>query len=151
MIIAIDFDGTIVENKYPAIGREKPFAIETLLKIQKELNHQLILWTVRENGLLNEAVTYCQERGLNFYAVNKNHPDEQTEGGYHKLKADLFIDDRNIGGLPDWGFIYRMIQEQRVDDTFEAVFRNAFDCSLANYLKRDIFLRIGVLLERRLR
>lgn len=30
MIIAVDFDGTIVEHKYPEIGRERPFAITTL-------------------------------------------------------------------------------------------------------------------------
>ena len=51
MIIAVDFDGTIVEHKYPAIGRELPFAIETLRKLQSE-RHKLILWTVREGGLL---------------------------------------------------------------------------------------------------
>ena len=51
MIIAIDFDGTIVEHKYPQMGRPIPFAIETLLQLQKE-NHKLILWTVREVDLL---------------------------------------------------------------------------------------------------
>ena len=47
MIIAVDFDGTIVEHKYPEIGRELPFAIETLKKLQQE-RHRLILWSVRE-------------------------------------------------------------------------------------------------------
>ena len=55
MIIAVDFDGTIVEHKYPAIGRELPFAIETLRKLQSE-RHKLILWTVREGVLLEEAL-----------------------------------------------------------------------------------------------
>lgn len=45
MIIAVDFDGTIVEHKYPEIGRELPFAIETLKKLQQE-RHRLILWSV---------------------------------------------------------------------------------------------------------
>ena len=44
MIIAVDFDGTIVEHKYPEIGRELPFAIETLKKLQQE-RHRLILWS----------------------------------------------------------------------------------------------------------
>lgn len=57
MIIAVDFDGTIVEHRYPEIGKEKPFAISTLKKLQAE-RHQLILWTVREGRLLNEAVGY---------------------------------------------------------------------------------------------
>ena len=50
MIIAVDFDGTIVEHKYPEIGRI-PFAIETLKKLQQE-RHRLILWSVREGKLL---------------------------------------------------------------------------------------------------
>ena len=63
MIIAVDFDGTIVEHKYPEIGRELPFAIETLKKLQQE-RHRLILWSVREGKLLQEAVDFCRERGL---------------------------------------------------------------------------------------
>ena len=54
MIIAVDFDGTIVEHRYPEIGREKPFAFDTLKMLQKE-GHRLILWTVREDKLLEEA------------------------------------------------------------------------------------------------
>lgn len=107
MIIAVDFDGTIVEHRYPEIGRELPFAIETLKKLQQD-RHKLILWSVREGELLQEAVEFCRARGLEFYAVNKNYPEEETEHDHfsRKLKADLFIDDRNLGGLPDWGTIY---------------------------------------------
>lgn len=110
MIIAVDFDGTIVEHQYPAIGREKPFAIETLKKLAEE-HHRLILWTVREGKLLQEAVEFCKERGLEFYAVNRNYPEEK-EAKERKLKAELWIDDRNLGGLPDWGTIYRIIKEK---------------------------------------
>ena len=109
MIIAVDFDGTIVEHQYPKIGPEKPFAIDTLKKLAKE-NHRLILWTVREGKLLQEAVNYCKERGLEFYAINRNYPEEKYIKE-RKLKAELWIDDRNLGGLPDWGTIYRMIHD----------------------------------------
>ena len=114
MIIAVDFDGTIVEHKYPEIGRELPFAIETLKKLQQE-RHRLILWSVREGKLLQEAVDFCRERGLEFYAVNSNYAEETLESNHYsrKLKADLFIDDRNLGGLPDWGLIYQMIKEHK--------------------------------------
>ena len=78
MIIAVDFDGTIVENNYPGIGREMPFATEVLKKLQQE-NHRLILWTVREGKLLEEAVAFCRERGLEFYAVNRDYPEEEKE------------------------------------------------------------------------
>ena len=109
MNIAIDFDGTIVEHEYPAIGKPIPFAIETLLQLQKE-NHKLILWTVREGDLLQEAVDYCEQRGLYFYAVNENYMGEDRSKAGRKLGVDMLIDDRNLGGLPDWGVIYNAVQ-----------------------------------------
>lgn len=111
MIIAVDFDGTIVEHKYPEIGNELPFATATLRMLAEE-NHRLILWTVRHGELLQEAVDWCKERGVEFYAVNKNYPEEKVdnEDGYCKINAELFIDDRNLGGLPDWGEIYQMVK-----------------------------------------
>lgn len=117
MIIAVDFDGTIVKHKYPAIGEEIPFAVETLKMLQEE-RHRLILWTVREGELLDEAVEWCRERGLEFYAVNRDFPEEDSTGaGFsRKLKADLFIDDRSFGGLPDWGVIYHRIRAGKAHD-----------------------------------
>ena len=110
MTIAVDFDGTIVTHEYPNIGKPIPFAIETLKKLQQEDHHQIILWSCREGDLLKEAVDYCAAKGLGFYAVNSNFPEETAEiVRARKLEADLFIDDRNLGGLPDWGVIYQMI------------------------------------------
>lgn len=121
MTIAIDFDGTIVEHRYPKIGPEIPFATETLKMLIKD-HHRLILWTVREGELLKEAVEWCRERGVEFYAVNQDYPEEEKRdrGFSRKLKADLFIDDRNLGGLPDWGDIYRMISNKL---TYEDMYR----------------------------
>ena len=114
MTIAIDFDGTIVEHRYPEIGPEIPFAIDTLKMLIND-RHRLILWSVREGILLEEAVEYCRKRGVEFYAVNKDYPEEKTtdRNFSRKLKVDLFIDDRNLGGIPDWGTIYRMINEKK--------------------------------------
>lgn len=112
MIIAIDFDGTIVEHAYPEIGKPIPFAIDTLLQMQKD-GHKLILWTVRRGQLLQDAIDYCAQRGLYFYAENENYRGETKEKGEElsrKLGADLFIDDRNLGGLPDWGVIYNAVK-----------------------------------------
>ena len=111
--IAVDFDGTIVTHEYPKIGTEIPFAIETLKMLIRD-HHRLILWSVREGHLLQEAVDWCKERGVEFWAVNKDYPEESLENNNHfsrKLKADYFIDDRNIGGLPDWGQIYQMVHD----------------------------------------
>ena len=114
MIIAVDFDGTIVEHKYPSIGEELPFATSTL-RMLADQKHRLVLWTVRRGKLLEEAVEWCRKRGVEFYAVNKNFPEEVVEGndGFCKINADIFIDDRNLGGIPDWGTIYKMITEKK--------------------------------------
>ena len=113
MKIAVDFDGTIVIHRYPAIGEEIPFATETLKMLIKD-GHQLILWSVREGTLLQEAIDWCKERGVEFLAVNRDYPEEKLENNNHysrKLKADMFIDDRNVGGLLEWGQIYHMIHD----------------------------------------
>ena len=115
MTIAVDFDGTIVTHKYPNIGEEIPFAVDTL-KMLRQDGHKLILWSVREGELLDAAVQWCRDRGLEFYAVNRDYPEETTGNNPHfsrKLKVDMFIDDRNLGGLPDWGTIYQMISQHQ--------------------------------------
>lgn len=109
MIIAVDFDGTIVEHRYPAIGKEILFALDTIKELQKR-KHQIILWTYRVGKELDDAVEYCLKRGVEFYAINKNYPEEQfDETISRKINADLYIDDRNFGGLPGWGEIFQQI------------------------------------------
>ena len=114
-IIAVDFDGTIVTHEYPNIGEELPFATETLRMLIRD-HHRVILWSVREGKLLQDAIDWCRERGVEFYAVNRDYPEEEKEKNNHysrKLKADYFIDDRGIGGLPDWGQIYQIISQDK--------------------------------------
>ena len=109
LIIAVDFDGTIVADAYPKIGKPMLFAFETLKKLQSE-GHRLILWTYRNEEKLEEAVLFCKKNGIEFYAVNKNFPEENyDEKDSRKIHADLFIDDRNIGGFLGWSEIYKLI------------------------------------------
>jgi 2-hydroxy-3-keto-5-methylthiopentenyl-1-phosphate phosphatase len=111
-VIAVDFDGTIVEDKYPKIGKAMPFAFETLKILEKE-GHRLILWTYRKEQELQDAVDFCKENGLEFYAVNKSFPEEVfTESTRRKLHVDLFIDDKNLGGFPGWGQVYQMLKNE---------------------------------------
>jgi hydroxymethylpyrimidine pyrophosphatase-like HAD family hydrolase len=113
MKIAVDFDGTIVEHKYPDIGKERLFAFETLKALQND-GHQLILWTIRTGKELEEAVEYCRKNGVEFYAVNKNYPEEEFDeiSTSRKVLVDMYIDDRNVGGLPGWGEIYHLINPE---------------------------------------
>ena len=141
MVIAVDFDGTIVEHRYPSIGKELPFAIETLRKLAEE-GHRLILWTVREGQYLDEAVEFCRSRGLEFYAINRDYPEEVQEHNHHftrKLKADLWIDDRNLGGLPDWGTIYEMIHHRL---TYEDLMHRYESNDRHSAPKKNLFQRL---------
>jgi hydroxymethylpyrimidine pyrophosphatase-like HAD family hydrolase len=111
-VIAVDFDGTIVEHKYPAIGKEMLFAFATLKALQQK-GHKLILWTIRTGELLDEAVDYCQKNGVVFYAVNKNYPEEKLDNRTsRKLNADVFIDDRNLGGFVGWSEVWNTLHPE---------------------------------------
>tara|TARA_R110000787_G_scaffold71771_3_gene159819 strand:+ start:16152 stop:16547 length:396 start_codon:yes stop_codon:yes gene_type:complete len=114
LTIAVDFDGTIVDDAYPKVGKEKLFAFETLKKLQ-EKGHRLILWTYRSGRTLEEAVEFCKENGITFYSVNNSFPEEIFEDKYsRKINADVFIDDRNIGGMLGWGEIYQTLIKEEI-------------------------------------
>lgn len=141
MIIAVDFDGTIVEHKYPKIGNEIPFAVETLIKLQKEHHHRLILWTFRIGKELDEAVEFCKSKGLIFYSHNAAYPGEIIDSKTpRKLYADVYIDDKNVGGLPDWGFIYQQITNPDCIEIYSRLENKK--------IQKNIFIRFGEWLER---
>lgn len=137
MKIAVDFDGTIVEHEYPDIGKEKLFAFQTLKALQDQ-HHELILWTFRSGKLLDEAVEYCRKNGIEFYAVNKSYPEEEFDENEvsRKIHADLFIDDRNIGGFPGWGEVWLMINPSE-DISFEEKMKQ-FQSRKPSFLNRLI-------------
>lgn len=109
-LIAVDFDGTIVEDKYPQVGKPMLFVFDTLKKLQQD-GHRLILWTYRHGPALDAAVSFCRENGIEFYAVNSTFDGEEfnVRKQSRKINADIFIDDRNVGGFPGWGEVYQMI------------------------------------------
>lgn len=107
--IAVDFDGTIVDNNYPDIGKPKLFAFETLKTLQRN-DCQLILWTYRSGKTLEEAIDFCREKGIEFYAVNNSYPEETySEEISRKINVDIFIDDKNLGGFPGWSEVWQEI------------------------------------------
>ncbi len=108
-VIAVDFDGTIVEHDYPKIGKEMLFAFATLKALQSK-GHKLILWTYRHGNLLHEAVDYCKKNGVEFYAINRNYPEEKWDDSVpRKVNADVFIDDRNVGGFIGWSEVWQTL------------------------------------------
>jgi hypothetical protein len=127
--IAIDFDGTIVDHEYPAIGKEKLFAFNTLKELDK-MGARLILWTFRCGKELEDAVEFCRNNGVEFYAVNKNYPEEIfDETISRKIDADIYIDDKNIGGFQGWSEIWQMlnpfeIHQQEAEKRLTSVSKN---------------------------
>lgn len=102
-IIAIDFDGTIVEDAYPDVGRPMPGALETI-RMLIENGDKLILWTCRENADLKRAVDFLAQHKIVFEAVNQSHPkcDYAHLPLGRKAYAHLYIDDKMFGGFPGW-------------------------------------------------
>lgn len=107
MIIAVDFDGTIIEaGHFPNLGPALPHAFEVLKKLQ-EKGHQLILWTCRGKKSLDTAVEFCKENGLVFDAINENINKEYYNNNSNKIVANIYIDDsaypvikKEIVGMP---------------------------------------------------
>lgn len=99
-IWAVDFDGTLCDNRWPQIGEPHKEMIQ-ILKLAQSSGVKLILWTCREDELLQEAVSWCQSQGLIFDAINDNLPDRVAAYGRNprKLGADLYIDDRAFPGV----------------------------------------------------
>lgn len=129
--IAVDFDGTIVEHQYPEIGKEKLFAFPTLKELEKR-GARLILWTFRTGAELEAAVEFCSRNGIEFYAVNKNYPEEiMDESVSRKIDADIYIDDKNVGGFPGWSEVWQIIypfeiQQQEAEKRIASSRKNIF-------------------------
>lgn len=114
--IAVDFDGTIVDHEYPEIGKEKLFAFQTLKELQK-MGANLILWTFRSGKKLEEAVEFCRQNGVEFYAVNSNYPEEVfTNSISRKIDVDIYIDDKNLGGFPGWSEVWQILNPYQVHE-----------------------------------
>ena len=108
-VIAVDFDGTIVNNEYPQIGELIPAAKKTLTKF-KDNGGYIIIWTCRTGKLLREAVEFLRYEGIPFDTINENIPHRIKEYGTdpRKVGADLYIDDKSPGGV-DWELIAKML------------------------------------------
>jgi len=108
MIIAVDFDGTLHNGVWPAIGEPLPYAVEAMNAIKSD-GHTLIIWTCRE-GLYKEwMISWLISKGIPFDKINDNIGYEKYGTNARKVNADVYIDDRNLGGLPSWHDIYDIV------------------------------------------
>jgi hydroxymethylpyrimidine pyrophosphatase-like HAD family hydrolase len=113
-IISIDYDDTIVYADYPNIGAIKPHAREVINNLYNE-GHFIIIWTCRSGHHEQMASMYLREMGVKFHHINENHPENivQYDSDSRKIFADIYIDDKQLGGLPEsWIDIDTQLREQ---------------------------------------
>ncbi len=104
-VIAIDFDGTIVEHAYPDIGTPRPGAIR-VMKALVENGVKLILYTMRSGVQLEEAIKYLKDNEIDLWGVNLN-PDQANWTSSTKVYANLYIDDAALGAPLEYRLGYR--------------------------------------------
>lgn len=114
MIFAVDFDGVVVEDNFPNIGRLN-MTMAVAIKTTREYGHQVVLWTCRVGERLLEAVDFCRENNIEFDAINASHPNNLAMyiTDPRKIYADYYVDDRSIG-FDDFGIdaiAARMVQK----------------------------------------
>lgn len=114
MIIAVDFDGTCVDHRYPDIGEDAPFATQTLKELAAN-GHLLILWTMRSGGFLGDASDWFKDRGIPLYGIQKN-PTQAGWSSSPKCYANVYIDDAAFGApmIHPEGFARPCIDWRRV-------------------------------------
>jgi hypothetical protein len=112
MIIAVDFDGTLHTGKWPNIGAPAPYCIDYMQKLHDD-GHYIIIWTCRCGDLLIEAINWMLDKDIPFDRINDNIPSQSILYGSNarKVHAHLYIDDKQIGGLPVWDEIYEYVCE----------------------------------------
>lgn len=100
-IMAVDFDGTLVEDCFPSIGPVNQRVWDAVVKAQQD-GYKLILWSCRTGSALHDAVEFCAERGLHFDAINENIDEIKIlySEDTRKVFADIYIDDRSAMLLP---------------------------------------------------
>ena len=94
MYTCVDFDGTVVDHRYPNIGQDVPHAIHILKKL--EVNNSLILLTMRSGKFLDDAVNWFNHNEINLYGINHN-PSQKEWTDSPKVYGDIYIDDAAIG------------------------------------------------------
>ena len=109
-IIAIDFDGTIVEQSYPEMGKLKENAKRVINRLFDEGN-TIIIWTVRSHSdnALKSMKNLLDHEGIKYHKINENADSFLRTDYSPKVYADIYIDDRQIGGLPTWNEIDKLI------------------------------------------
>ena len=113
LVLAIDFDGTIAEDKYPLIGNKRKGVSKWINKLYDE-GHYIIINTCRAGFFQGDAEAFLKENNIKYHYINCNHPDLISYYGSdcRKISADIYIDDKGLIILPSWKQKYKIIQKK---------------------------------------
>jgi hypothetical protein len=114
MILAIDFDGTIVHDQFPGIGQIRKNAKEVINQLKSE-GYYIIIWTCRTQERGAEAEEFLIENGIHFDQINQSCPanvEKFTGIDTRKVFADLYIDDKGLILIPEWDDIYDIVHRR---------------------------------------
>ncbi|MCL2874854.1 MAG: hypothetical protein FWF12_00890 [Betaproteobacteria bacterium] len=92
LLVAVDFDGTVVTHEYPRINYKKDIGSVRVLKRFVKEGSALILNTMRSGETLSEAVKWFEDRGISLWGINEN-PTQKEWTSSPKVYAHLYIDD----------------------------------------------------------
>lgn len=114
MIIAIDFDGTICRGQYPNIDGLQLDAKKYIQKLKAD-GHYIIIYTCRCGDYLTQVINWLLENEIPFDRVNDNEPKSTAlyKHNSRKVYAHIYVDDKQVGGLPTWGEIYEYITQKQ--------------------------------------
>lgn len=118
MIIAVDFDGTLFRDAFPAVGEVMPGAVDAMRALHRA-GHYIIIWTCRHGDRLLDAINALTAHGIPFDRINDHNPENIRQYGGEagkKVYAHIYIDDKNLGGFPGWEAALNMIS--RVEDEY---------------------------------
>jgi len=112
-IISCDFDGTLATKSYPECGELIEHAKEAVNALY-DAGHYIIIWTCRMDESLDLCREFLAKHGIKHHIVNEHHPEMIRHYGNNtrKISADIYIDDKQVGGLPPWSEIMKILKEQ---------------------------------------
>lgn len=121
-IIAVDFDGTCVDHRYPDVGLDVPHAVDVLQELVAA-GHQLIIWTMRDGHYLEAAEAWYRHHNIPYLGANRNPRQDWSTSP--KAYAQIYIDDAALGcplathpvaarPFVDWVEVRRLLVERGV-------------------------------------
>ena len=141
--IAIDFDGCLCTDAFPAIG-EPNWPVIKRAQVEQRAGAGLILWTCREGQILQDAIAACEGWGLTFDSINESLPDWIEAFGTQprKVGATEYWDDKAAsipvaGRFPDLPNAPLTLEELREMDGEPVFIKCLFNDELSSYVVVD--------------